>query len=42
MNQAELEREGRFSSPILTEIAPESMFWRAKEYHRQYYEQMRG
>ncbi len=31
-----LGNEGRFSSPIVTEIAPASTFFRAEEYHQQY------
>jgi peptide-methionine (S)-S-oxide reductase len=30
------ERSGRHRSPIATEIAPVSTFWRAEEYHQQY------
>ncbi len=33
-----LEREGRSSRPIATEITPASTFWRAEEYHQRYYE----
>lgn len=31
-----LEREGRFSAPIITEVVPASTFWPAEEYHQQY------
>jgi peptide-methionine (S)-S-oxide reductase len=33
-----LERSGRFSRPIVTEIVPASPFWRAEQYHQQYLE----
>jgi len=34
----ELEDSGRFSVPIVTEIAPAKAFWRAEEYHQRYLE----
>jgi len=30
--------QAHFSRPIVTEIAPETTFWRAEEYHQQYLE----
>ncbi len=33
-----LEKSGRYRSPIVTEIAPASAFYRAEEYHQQYFE----
>jgi peptide-methionine (S)-S-oxide reductase len=33
-----LEKSGRFSRPIVTEITPASTFWKAEEYHQQYLE----
>ncbi len=34
---AELEREGIFPAPIVTEIVPLDTFWPAEDYHRDYY-----
>lgn len=33
-----LERSGRFTKPIVTEITPASTFYRAEEYHQRYLE----
>lgn len=33
-----LERSGKFKRPIVTEIAPEKEFYRAEDYHQQYFE----
>ncbi len=33
-----LEASGRFRRPIATEITPAPEFWRAEEYHQQYFE----
>ncbi len=33
-----LEASGKHSRPIVTEIVPASVFWRAEEYHQQYLE----
>jgi len=35
--KAALEASGRFKRPIVTAIAPASTFWRAEEYHQQYF-----
>lgn len=36
--KAALEKSGRYSRPIVTEITPASTFYRAEEYHQQYLE----
>jgi peptide-methionine (S)-S-oxide reductase len=33
-----LDSSGRLSSPVVTEITPAPVFWRAEEYHQQYFE----
>jgi peptide-methionine (S)-S-oxide reductase len=33
-----LDGSGRFKNKIVTEIAPAKEFWKAEEYHQQYYE----
>ncbi|HEY5087583.1 MAG TPA: peptide-methionine (S)-S-oxide reductase MsrA [Gemmatimonadaceae bacterium] len=35
-SKAELEKSGLFKSPIVTQIAAASTFWRAEEYHQHY------
>ena len=35
---AELTRENRFRDPIVTQIEPATIFWRAEEYHQKYLE----
>jgi peptide methionine sulfoxide reductase msrA/msrB len=37
-SRAQLESSGRFSKPIATEILPLSRFYRAEDYHQDYYE----
>lgn len=33
-----LQKGGRYKKPIVTEITPTPEFWRAEEYHQQYFE----
>lgn len=33
-----LEASGRYSEPVVTEIAPAQTFWRAEDYHQRYLE----
>ena len=33
-----LEKSGRYNRPVVTEITPATTFWKAEEYHQQYYE----
>jgi peptide-methionine (S)-S-oxide reductase len=37
-SKATLEKSGLFKRPIVTEIKPASEFWRAEDYHQQYFE----
>ncbi|MFP4600686.1 MAG: peptide-methionine (S)-S-oxide reductase MsrA [Persicimonas sp.] len=36
-SKAELERSGPFDEPIVTELEPAGTFWRAEEYHQDFY-----
>ena len=36
--KGKLERSGKFKRPIVTEIAPEKEFYKAEDYHQQYFE----
>ena len=37
-SKEKLEKSGCFKRPIVTEITPASQFWRAEDYHQQYFE----
>lgn len=37
-SKEELEQSGRFRNPIVTEITPAATFFRAEEYHQQYFQ----
>ena len=37
-SKAELDASGRFPRPIATGIVPAEEWWRAEDYHQQYYE----
>ncbi|HUI09278.1 MAG TPA: peptide-methionine (S)-S-oxide reductase MsrA [Bacteroidota bacterium] len=39
--KANLESSGRYRGPIVTEIIPASTFWKAENYHQQYFEKER-
>jgi peptide-methionine (S)-S-oxide reductase len=39
---AEIEREGVFDAPIVTEVAPFSVFYPAEEYHQDYFRRNPG
>lgn len=36
-SKKELEKSGRFDKPIVTEIVPYTKFWKAEDYHQDYY-----
>lgn len=35
-SKADMDAAGVFAKPIVTQIQPEAVFWRAEEYHQQY------
>jgi peptide-methionine (S)-S-oxide reductase len=37
-SKARLQASGKYSRPVVTEIVPAGTFWRAEEYHQQFYE----
>ena len=37
-SQEKLQQSGRYKNPIVTEIVPASQFYRAEDYHQQYFE----
>ncbi len=36
-SKEQLEKNGKWGDPIVTEIVPATTFWRAEEYHQQYF-----
>ena len=41
-SKQEMDASGRFANPIVTQIAPAESFWRAEEYHQQYFAKRGG
>src|SRR5262245_5880154 len=41
-SKEKLEKSGRFSHSIVTQIVPAEPFWRAEEYHQRYFEKRGG
>jgi peptide-methionine (S)-S-oxide reductase len=34
----EIDESGKWSDPVVTEVAPAAQFWKAEEYHQRYFE----
>jgi peptide-methionine (S)-S-oxide reductase len=34
----EIDKSGKWSDPVVTEVTPAAKFWRAEEYHQRYFE----
>jgi peptide-methionine (S)-S-oxide reductase len=41
-SKEKLAKSGKYNAPIATEIVPPADFWRAEEYHQQYFSKRRG
>jgi peptide-methionine (S)-S-oxide reductase len=41
-SKEKLAKSGKYDKPIATEIVPPAEFWRAEEYHQQYFSKRRG
>jgi len=41
-SREQVNRSGRFSNPVVTEITPAKIFWRAEDYHQRYHEKHGG
>ncbi|HJZ67548.1 MAG TPA: peptide-methionine (S)-S-oxide reductase, partial [Blastocatellia bacterium] len=38
VSKEKLQKSGKYSREIVTEITPASRFWEAEDYHQQYFE----
>lgn len=41
-SREQVDRSGRFRDPVVTEIIPAKIFWRAEDYHQRYHEKHGG